>query len=109
MIPDVSDALVDWTYAVQLKAWTKSASDYQTQKVYTDPELFEGMLQPVPAQHLLVKPEGQRLWKWWLLHTLKDLVPGSEVVDPENRRFKVMQKEDWPNVKIYELVEEPVA
>jgi hypothetical protein len=108
MIPDVSEALWDWTDAIELRLLQKGTTDYQASKTLLDLPSFQGHLQPTPPTKLWVKPEGQRTWQWWMLYTTEDLPGGSELVTRDGKQFKVMSKTAWPNVKMYELVQMPI-
>ena len=63
--PDVSDAFWGWTSPVTLQLVTQTIVDYEAVETAAGAVAFQGVLQPMPAQKLLVKPEGQRTWKWW--------------------------------------------
>lgn len=60
-----------------------------------DSAVFTGVFQPIPETRLMVKPEGQRQWKWWRLWTTKRLSLDDIVVDKQGRNYRVMRASDW--------------
>ena len=56
---------------------------------------FDGVLEPIHSKDLLIKPEGQRSWKWWVLFTDLKLEVDNIIRDPEGKNFRIMTSEDW--------------
>lgn len=73
------------------------------------PQWFEGSLQPLHPRELLVKPEGERAWKWWTLFSDMDLEKDWTVTDQHGISYRVMASSDWRNAgfKQYQLIEGP--
>lgn len=66
--PDVSGALQDWYQPMVFETVVKTVSGFQvveTPTVYN----FQGVIQPFTERQLLLKPEGQRAWTWFLMHS----------------------------------------
>ena len=67
-----------------------------------------GVVQPFSSQGLKIKPEGQRSWKWWMLHVSAaiDLPDGAEFILREIR-YKIMSRKPYSRNGYfeYELVE----
>lgn len=70
---------------------------------------FEGAIQPLHPKELLVKPEGERKWKWLSLFTDMDLSVDDQVIDTMGNKYRVMSVGDWETagINIYQLVEGP--
>lgn len=107
--PDVSDAFWDWTNAVQFKLVTTTVADFEVSESELASITFDGVLQPIPERKLLVKPEGQRNWKWWFLWTTFSLKNDQIIEDDSGKQYRVMQQEDWRNGghQQYQLVQDP--
>lgn len=73
------------------------------------PLWFEGSLQPLHPRELLVKPEGQRAWKWWTLFTDLELQKDWVITDIDGIKYRVMSSSDWRNAgfRQYQLIEGP--
>jgi hypothetical protein len=60
---------------------------------------FMGTWQPLSAEKIALKPEGERSWKWIQLHCrngLKNLETNDLVIrDGEKTRYKVMERLDY--------------
>ena len=55
-----------------------------------------GVIQPMKPQELLVKPEGQRAWRWYTLHCSVNVeLKPNDRVRIRNMVYKVMDKLDY--------------
>lgn len=82
----------------------------ETSKVKV-PLYFDGTLQPVPPQKLLVKPEGERKWKWWVMYSDLKLDVDWIIEDSSQISYRVMSITDWHRAGYYqyELTEGPTS
>jgi len=105
--PNLAEAMWDWDSAATLKLVKKNISDFEVAEGKVVDTLFRGVLQPMPPQKLMIKPEGQRGWKFLELWTTQFLELDSIVEDQDNRTFRVMTKDDWKGAGYfhYELTE----
>lgn len=110
-LPDVSEAFWDLTMPIQLRIVGKATEDFEVVEKFAAPITFQGIFEPLDATRLLVKPEGQRSWKWWSLFTTQPLTLDWIIQDMSSVKFRVMQKTDWNSGGYlqYELRENPVA
>ena len=111
MIPNVADALNGFMQSLEVRLIKKTMVDGEMVETGQLPVVIRinGCLQPMPGRNLLVKPEGQRQWKWWELYTAEDIPLDSEVVDPYGVGLRVMQRGNWmAGYFKYELAEGPV-
>lgn len=95
MQPNVSDALGGWTEPLELIKISQSIVDYE--KVETETIInAQGMLQQFSTQQLMTKPEGQRSYQWWMLHTLENIeLQTSDHIKIDGLSYKVMQKNHY--------------
>ncbi len=107
--PNVADAFWDWTNGITFKLVTTTVADFEVTETPVQDVSFDGVLEPTPPQKLLVKPEGQRSWKWYTLWTTFNLKDGQIVQDEQNKQYRVMSRGDWRNGghQQYELVQDP--
>lgn len=111
MMPNMSSTLAGFEETVVFEIVKTTVVDHdvvQTSKVA--PTLyFEGVLLPITPQKLLVKPEGERKWKWWTLYTDLRLATDDIVKDEQGALYRVMSINDWRQAGYYqyELTEGP--
>ena len=105
----MAEAFADWDLGITLRVVTKDIVDGQIEEDEKADVCFQGVLQPIPPQKLLVKPEGQRGWRWWMLHTTQYLDLDMQIIDEHGKLFRVMNSSDWQNAGYYayELTETP--
>lgn len=94
-LPNVADVLPDWFQRLRFDIITKSLIDYEVEEVIVPVDTY-GVRQPMSAQQLAIKPEGQRAWKWETIHCLPDVpLRIDDIVVFDNQKYRVMQKWDW--------------
>jgi hypothetical protein len=96
-VPNLSRALRGWTKKTQCYIVTKSVVNHQVNPVFSAPIILDINVQPVPAQTVDKKPEGQRAWKWWsIIIKSKDFyLKADDVVVIDYVRYKIMNASDW--------------
>lgn len=67
-IPNLSGALQDWFQPMVFMPVVKETVGFQVIET-GDPISFRGVIQPMSGRALEQKPEGERGWTWWLLHS----------------------------------------
>lgn len=107
MMPDVSAALDGLMSPASVLRVTKAVANHEVIETLASAEAFEGLFAPMPAHKLMVKPEGQRSFKWWTLTTPKTLALDDIVQDHDGRQFRVMAVADWGQAGffVYDLTE----
>ena len=94
-LPDVSDVLPDWFQTLTFQLVTKSQVDYETVESLTT-IVTQGVRQPMAAQRLEIKPEGQRAWKWETIHCLPDVkLKVDDIIIFDGVKYRVMNRWNW--------------
>lgn len=96
MLPNVSDTLTGWEvdiYAVFVKQ-SIIDSEIINQDII---KKISGTLQPLKAEEVDLKPEGQRAWQWYDIH-VKSVYPVLRVeqkIKVNNIDYKIMAVKDY--------------
>lgn len=102
-LPQVGEVLPSWFQPLTFDIITKSLVDYEVQEVIV-PVSTQGVRQPMTAQQIAIKPEGQRAWRWETLHCLPNVpLRIDDIVVFGEKRYRVMQKWDWSEYGYYEF------
>ena len=104
------DAFSGWNHRNQFALVAKAAVDFDVVETKANVVWFSGTFQPLPSRRLLLKPEGQRSWKWWTLWTATKLNLDDVVKDKCNKQYRVMSSDDWDaaGYYCYELLEQAI-
>lgn len=105
----MSDALGGWSSPVTLKVVDQTVSDFEVADVPVTLAQVRGVLQPIPPRKLVVKPEGERSWKWWTFWSKSIIAINAILVDNDGKQYRVMSDSDYRQAGFneYELVQEP--
>lgn len=105
-IPQIQVALNGWEYPIQFLKITQTNVDFQT--VNTSEVInFQGVVQPLDAQKLAIKPIGERSWQWYEVHCRTSInVKTNDQIIYNGENYKVMGQDPWVlnNYYRYELV-----
>ena len=101
-LPNVSVAMGNWFQPMTFNLITKETVNFEV--VETSDEIsFNGVWQVFSPQKLLMKPEGQRDWKWFTLHSDVDLeLTPDQVVEYFGTRYRVTGKIDHNRYGFFE-------
>jgi hypothetical protein len=107
-LPNVSSTIEGWFQDIVIGII--SAPVVKGRVVETVSELqTRGVLQPLTAQQLELKPEGERSWKWYMLHCQPSLsLQTDDTVTIKGGRYRVMGRwgyDDYGYVQ-HELVKD---
>jgi hypothetical protein len=93
--PKIQIAFDGWMSSVTLIKVASVIADYE--KVSTDEEIgFNGVVQPLNAEQLQLKPLDQRSWQWLMIHTRPDVfLKNGDFIKYDGKEFKVMEKKDY--------------
>lgn len=107
-LPNVSGALLNWFQILTFTTIVKTVVNFQLVETTTTQD-YQAVIQPFTAQQLMIKPEGQRLWKWFTLHSFTDLIlVPDDIATIQGVAYRVMGKWDWKEYGYieYHLVED---
>lgn len=94
-VPDMSGAMYDWFQPMIFGLVTKVVTDFQVVETVQEVQ-FMGVWQPLSERQLLLKPEGQRAWSWYWVHSDPSLdLKVDNIVIYLGRQFRVMAKKDY--------------
>lgn len=94
-LPNVGGALIGLFQPMIFGRVTKSTIGYQVDETAENTS-FRGVMQPLTDRALLLKPEGQRAWSWYMLHAEPHLkLDVDEVVTYNGRQLRVMALKDY--------------
>lgn len=95
-MPQMDSTLNGWEVPITIVKVTQAVVDGDS--VDTEEEVkFMGVWQPLRAEDLQSKPEGQRSWSWYWLHAKsKDIVlETQDRIKFNGKRYKVMTVKDY--------------
>lgn len=94
-LPNMESTLLNYFQKLTFTTITKTTVNFEVVETETSVS-FMGVRQPFSPQMLLMKPEGERSWKWEMIHSTPDLVL---VVDDRitfgSVKYRVMQRLDY--------------
>jgi hypothetical protein len=107
MLPKLSTAIGPWAQTFNFDVITKRQENYQTVERKST-RTFKGVVAPLSARQLELKPEGQRAWRWQEVHCKTDLeLRIDDEVIFKCVRYRVMAVHDFADYgfRRYELAE----
>lgn len=107
-LPDMGDALFNYLQPMTFTRIVKTIVNYEVVETPTDFDT-QGVWQPFSPQMLMMKPEGQRKWSWFMLHVLPGLnLEDDEVVTYLGVQYRVKSKLEYQlyGYQQYELVDD---
>lgn len=96
-MPKVEEAFTDWQIDIVLRKITQINDGGFNVPVETNIK-FSGSVQPLSAEQIQLKPEGQRSWEWLQIHVVTGDTTNLETNDRiiyNERPYKVMMKKDY--------------
>lgn len=101
-VPQNGGTLLDWFQPMIFTKIVKIVDAFQAVEGATSVN-FQGVIQPLSAQRLQLKPEGQRAWTWLMLHASPSLtLTVDEIVNYLGIQTRVMARKDY---SIYGYIE----
>jgi hypothetical protein len=105
-LPNMESTMLDYFQAMTFETVVKTVVGFDVVETPTDVD-FQGVWQPLSAQALMMKPEGQRAWKWFQVHAQVGLaLQPDEVIKYQGVQYRVMARWDFAiyGYNLYHLV-----
>lgn len=101
-IPKIQFALDCWESPITLIKTTSSIVDYE--KVENREEIvFKGVIQPLTAEALKLKPLETRSWEWLMIHTRTSAeIFTGDLIEYDGKEYKVMFEKNYSLNGYYE-------
>lgn len=94
-MPNMANTLSGWLTKLTFGIVTKEQVGFYTKEVVRNIS-FQGVWQPLDYDRLRIKPEGQRNWKWYWVHSQIDLgLKNDDVIKFNGKQYRVMANKDW--------------
>lgn len=94
-MPNMSSTLNSWEIPMQLIKVTQTTSEGDVsynEQIFS----FRGVLQPLKTEELLAKPEGQRSWNYYWIHTNSPLnFQTADKIIYQNTEYKITGVKDY--------------
>lgn len=101
-LPDLSVVVMSFLYPMTFE-FTQTTLVNGYSQIVPIKLCTQGCIQPFTPQMLKVKPEGQRNWSWFTVHSLTDVnLNNNDRVLLDGVKYKVMEKVDWSRDEYYE-------
>lgn len=98
----MGSAMDGWFHPLTFGVVTKETKGFQVVETVVTVS-FRGVIQPLSARQLLLKPEGQRAWSWFWVHADPSLnLEVDSVILYNDTQYRVMAKKDY---SLYDFVE----
>jgi hypothetical protein len=107
MLPKLNTAIGPWAQTFTFEILTKKQVNYQTVETRFK-RTVKGVVAPLSARQLELKPEGQRAWRWQEVHCKAGLeLKIDDEVIYKCVRYRVMAVQDFSDYGFvrYELAE----
>lgn len=110
-VPNMAETLNEWLMPMVFSIITKKIKLFKVKEV---PVLYNflGVWQPLTSSQLMLKPEGQRSWNWFMLNaTIQLPLKNDDVVSYNEKQYRVKGNTDYNEYGYYyyELVEDWVG
>lgn len=95
-MPQMNTTLIGWEVPLTLIKVVQNVVEGELQTTETQIN-FKGVWQPLKDEALELKPDGQRSWSWYWIHTqsgVLDLNTADKFLF-KGKRYKVMEKKDY--------------
>jgi hypothetical protein len=104
MMPNMASTITGFEDTMQFTIVVKETVDHELDESSKTPVIlwFEGNVQPMSPRKLMIKPEGQRKFKWWELFTDLEMAVDTIIKDRNGLQYRVMASSDWSQAGFYQ-------
>ena len=89
-MPTMRSTIMGWFRPLNLTRVIKQTVDFETKEVEI-PLPAQGTWQPLSHAQLVIKPEGERAWQWFEIHSTPDLrLEPDDVIFRDGAPYRVM-------------------
>lgn len=93
-LPQLDDGLRNWYQKMKLLKITKTVDNFVAKESTMAIDCF-GTFQPMSPAQIQMRPEGQRDWKWFIIHTNTALpLEGDDVFKYLGKNYRVKDHND---------------
>ena len=101
-IPKIQIALNGWESEIVMIKITQSNVDGEIINAETEIN-FQGVVQPLTAEALRLKPLESRSWEWLMIHTRVEVeIATNDLISYKGKKFRVMEEKDYSENGYYE-------
>jgi hypothetical protein len=94
-LPSMDSGMCDWFVPMVFTTIQKTRKNFKIIEVPTETN-FKGVWQPLSARQVSQKPEGQRAWSWFLVHSCTTLILlPDEVIIYKGIKYRVKAQTDY--------------
>lgn len=94
-LPNMSDDVGTWFQLLVFDQIVKTVTNFRVIET-TVPIQFQGVVQVFTPRQLMMKPEGQRLWKWSSIHCYPTVsLKPDDVIVYQGIQYRVMAELDY--------------
>lgn len=94
-LPNMSATITGWFQNLTFTKVVKTVVDHEVKEGYENIST-SGVRQPFSPQQIKILPEGQRAWKWEMIHALPSLLLKiDDIIIFDNVRYRVMERLDY--------------
>lgn len=102
-MPNMSGALAGYSVPLMLTKVIKTPTDDFRTKEALQELNGRGTWQPFGFKQLSIRPEGERTWRWFMIHSLTDLtLQTDDIIQRDGVRYRVMEIGDYRDNGVYE-------
>lgn len=95
-MPQMAAAFSGWMQNITMSVFTQKVVDNGLVEDHWNEICFAGTIQPLSARAIALKPEGQRAWDWFQIHTFSRLeISTNDRISWEGQIYKVMAVKDY--------------
>lgn len=95
--PQVSDAFLNWTSSITLVTIKGEIVNGLNVDQVKKERTFQGVIQPLSIKQLMLLPEGERAWQWYMIHCQNGALDlnVNDKIEYRSKVYKVMKFNDY--------------